>query len=302
MDVFEKIRDLKKERNAVILAHNYQRPEVQDIADYVGDSLGLSIEASKTGADVIIFCGVYFMAETAKILSPGRKVIIPDKNAGCPMADMITVQELKELKKQYPQAKILCYVNTFAEVKAECDICCTSSNAVSVIEKAFKEKDEIIFIPDKYLASYAQKQTARNLILWNGYCPTHIKILKEDIDREKKLHPRAEILVHPECTSPVISLADKVLSTDGMCKYVKKSGVKEFIIATEPGIIHRLRKENPSKRFWPASGISVCPNMKLITPDKILRSLETLEYEVALPRKILLQAGKSIDKMLKYKD
>ncbi|MBN2190380.1 MAG: quinolinate synthase NadA [Candidatus Aureabacteria bacterium] len=302
MDLAETIKKLKKEKNAVILAHNYQRPEVQDIADYVGDSLGLSIEASKTDADVIIFCGVYFMAETAKILSPGKKVVIPDKDAGCPMADMITVQELRELKKRYPGAKILCYVNTFADIKAESDVCCSSSNAVMVVEKAFRENDEIIFVPDKYLADYAQKKTGKNLILWNGYCPSHVKILEEDIRKMKKAHPGAEVLVHPECTAPVISLADEILSTDGMVKYVKRSPAKEFIVATEPGIIHRLKKENPSKEFWPASGITECLNMKLITLDKVLRALETLQYEVDVPQKVITKAKKSIDKMLKYQD
>ena len=199
MELVEKINRLKKEKNAVILAHNYQLPEVQDIADYVGDSLGLSIQASKTNADVIVFCGVYFMAETAKILSPEKIVLIPDRKAGCPMADMITAEELRKLKAEHPKAKVLCYVNTTAEVKAECDVCCTSGNAERIVRESFQKDDEIIFVPDQYLAHYISTQVGRDFILWKGYCPTHVKILPEDIAEEKGALPNAEVMVHPEC-------------------------------------------------------------------------------------------------------
>ena len=298
----EKIKELKKKRNAVILVHNYQIGEVQDIADFLGDSLGLSIEASKTNASFIVFCGVYFMAETAKILSPQKTVIIPDKDAGCPMADMITKEELIKLKEKHPNAKVLCYVNTPAEVKAESDYCCTSANAVKIVNGLLKDEKEIIFVPDKYLASYVSSQTKKNFITWNGYCPTHVKIFAEDILKQKELHPNAEVLVHPECTPEVIKLADKVLSTEGICKYVKTSKTKEFIIGTEVGIIYRLKKENPDKFFYPVSENITCPNMKKITLEKVLWALEELKFEVSLPEDIILKAQKSINRMLDFKD
>ncbi len=231
MELVKKIKRLKKEKNAVILAHNYQIPEVQDIADYVGDSLGLSIQASKTKADVIVFCGVYFMAETAKILSPDKTVLIPDKNAGCPMADMITAEELRKLKAEHPQAKVLCYVNTTAEVKAECDVCCTSGNAEKIVRDVFREDEEIIFVPDQYLAHYISTRIGRDFILWKGYCPTHVKILPEDIAKKRALYKNAEVIVHPECPAGITSIADKVLSTEGMCRYIRESKAQ--------GIYHR---------------------------------------------------------------
>lgn len=301
MALVEQINRLKKDRNAVILAHNYQLPEIQDIADYVGDSLGLSIQASKTNADVIVFCGVYFMAETAKILSPGKNVLIPDRNAGCPMADMITAAELRTLKDQHPGAKVMCYVNTTAEVKAECDVCCTSGNAESMVREVFKKDDEIIFIPDQYLAQYISGVTERNFIFWKGYCPSHVKILPEDILRQKVLYPDAEVLVHPECTSVVRSLADKVLTTEGMCNYCQASDAGEFIIGTETGILHRMKKENPDKLFYPASERATCPNMKRITLEKVLWSLEEMGVEVTVPRDIMLKAKTCLQKMIDHK-
>ncbi|HUH65022.1 MAG TPA: quinolinate synthase NadA, partial [Syntrophales bacterium] len=240
MELVEKINRLRKERNAVILAHNYQRPEVQDIADYVGDSLGLSVLASKTDADVILFCGVYFMAETAKILSPAKTVLIPDAKAGCPMADMITASELRMLKKEHPRAKVLCYVNTTAEVKAECDVCCTSGNADRIVREAFHKDDEIIFAPDQYLAKYISTRLGRDFVFWKGYCPIHVRILPEDIAAQKALHPGAEVLVHPECTPAITALADRVLSTGGMLRHAGEAKTREFIVATEIGILHRL--------------------------------------------------------------
>jgi len=301
MEIINKINRLKKEKNAVILAHNYQIPEVQDIADYVGDSLGLSIQASKTTADVIVFCGVYFMAETAKILSPDKTVLIPDAKAGCPMADMITADQLRKLKAQHPKAKVLCYVNTTAEVKAECDVCCTSGNAELVVREAFQKDDEIIFAPDQYLAHHISTQAGRNFITWRGYCPTHVKILPEDVAARRALHPGAEVLVHPECPASITSIADKVFSTEGMCRYIQASPAKEFIIGTEIGILHRLKKENPGKSFYPVSERANCPNMKLTTLEKILWSLEEMEYEVTVPADIMRKARTSLQRMIDYK-
>lgn len=295
--LIEDIRKLKKERKAVILAHNYQLPEVQDIADFSGDSLGLSQEAAKTEAELIIFCGVHFMAETAAILCPEKTVLIPDLNAGCPMANMITLRQLKELKKKHPEAMVVTYINSKAEIKAESDYCCTSSNAINVVKSILEDK-EIIFIPDKYLGSYVASQTRRNLILWEGFCPTHRRILPEDILKKKALYPKAEVLVHPECIPEVIAMADKVLSTTGICKYAKESKSEEFIIGTEIGILHKLKKENPEKKFYPASELADCPNMKLNNLEKLLWSLEDLVYKVEVPAGIAQRAKRSIDRML----
>ncbi|OPY07402.1 MAG: Quinolinate synthase A [Syntrophaceae bacterium PtaB.Bin095] len=298
MEIAEDIEKWKKKRNAVILAHNYQLPEVQDIADYVGDSLGLSIQAAKTEADVIVFCGVHFMAETAKILSPAKTVLLPDEKAGCPMADMITAEDIRQLKAEHPGAAALCYVNTSAAVKAECDLCCTSANAVRMVEEVLKDEKEIIFVPDRYLAAYVASQTAGELIPWQGFCPTHARILPENIAEMKALHPDAELLVHPECAPELTALADRVASTEGMCRYAKESGSMEFIVATERGILHRMEKENPGKRFYPASRFAVCPNMKYTTADKILRALQDLVYEIEVPENIAFRARRSIERML----
>ena len=295
--LIEKIQRLRKQRNAIILAHNYQIGEVQDIADYVGDSLGLSQTASHTDADVIVFCGVRFMAETASILCPGKKVLMPDINAGCPMADMITAEALRALKKEHPKAQVLSYVNTSAEVKAETDICCTSANAVKIAE-SLKDIEEIIFLPDKHLAHYVSTKTNRNFITWDGYCPTHVNILPDDILRQKKDYPNAKVIVHPECTSPVIQLADKVLSTEGMCKYVQSANASEIIMGTEAGFLYRLQKENPEKEFYPASEKAICPTMKLTTLEKVLRCLEDMKYEVKITDEIRLKAKKAVDRML----
>ncbi|MDD5043956.1 MAG: quinolinate synthase NadA [Candidatus Omnitrophica bacterium] len=294
----EKIKKLKKERQAVILVHNYQLPEVQDIADYLGDSLELSRTAAKTEAKVVVFCGVHFMAETASILCPDKLVIVPDVNAGCPMANMITADDLRSLKEKHPGAAVVAYVNTSAEVKAESDICCTSTNAVKVVNSLKDKYKEIIFIPDKYLGDYVSKRTGKKLIIWNGYCPTHVKITAKDIISKKMFHPQAKVVVHPECTPEVIALADEVSSTSMMCKFVKESKAKEFIIATESGIIYRLKKENPDKEFYPASEASVCPNMKRTNQEKILWSLEELKEEVRVPDDIRQKALKPIQAML----
>ena len=295
--ITDKIKELKKKHNAIILVHNYQLPEVQDIADFRGDSLELSRIAAKTDAKVIVFCGVYFMAETASILSPEKLVIMPDTSAGCPMADMMNAQDLRKLKKEHPDAVAVGYVNTTAAVKAELDYCCTSANAIAVVN-ALADKKEIIFIPDKYLADYVSKQTKRKLITWHGFCPTHVKILAEDLKREKKFHPQAKVMVHPECSLGVIALADAVLSTSQMAKYVKESLVKEFIIGTEAGLLYRLKQDNPGKEFYLASERAVCLNMKRTTLEKVLWSLEELRDEVKVPENIRKKAYLAIQRML----
>jgi quinolinate synthase len=298
LDIINKIQKLKKERRAVILAHNYQIPEVQDIADYIGDSLGLSIQAAKTDAEVIVFCGVHFMAETAKILSPKKKVLLPDLHAGCPMADMIDGKQLRTLKAKHPKAKVICYVNTTAEVKAECDLCCTSANAVKMVGEVLKDAKEIIFVPDQYLAAYVTEKTGRKMITWHGYCPTHAKILPEHLLKEKELHPAAEIVVHPECRPEVTRLADKVASTEGMLVYVRESKAKEFIVGTEQGVLHRMQKQNPGKILYQPSKAAVCPNMKLINLEKVLWSMEYMQHEVIVPTEIADRARASIQRML----
>ncbi len=302
MKVREKILELKKKKNAVILAHNYQPPEVQEIADYSGDSLGLSMRASRTEAATVIFCGVYFMAETAKILSPEKTVLIPESTSGCPMADMITAAGLKEMKAKHPQAKVLCYVNTPAEVKAEADYCCTSANAVKMAREAFSCEEEIIFVPDKYLGDYVMRQTGRKFLLWDGYCPVHAEITVRDIEKQRELHPQALVLVHPECTPKVIALAEGVFSTEGICRYVNKSIEREFIIGTEPGIIYRLKKENPQKEFYPANDSAICEDMKKTSLEKVLCSLEEGKHEIFLETEVGLGAKRSIDRMLNFRE
>jgi quinolinate synthase len=295
-ELVEKILKLKKERNAIILAHNYQLGEVQDIADFVGDSLELSQNAAKTSADVIVFCGVHFMAETASILCPDKVVLLPDMNAGCPMADMVTAERLRAKKKEHPQAVVVCYVNSSAEVKAESDICCTSANGVRIVENL--DAREILFVPDQYLGHYISAKTGRKMILWPGFCPTHVRIKPERIRELKREYPEAKVVVHPECTPEVIALADEVFSTSGMCRYARREDVREMVVGTEIGIIHRLRKENPAKRFIPVSEQALCPNMKLITLEKVLWSLDEMSPEVKVPERIRRKAKAAVDKML----
>jgi len=297
--LIEKILDLKRKRNAVILAHNYQLGEVQDIADFIGDSLGLSQNAAETEAEVIVFCGVHFMAETASILCPEKIVLLPDMHAGCPMADMVTAESLREKKKEYPKATVVAYVNTTAEVKAESDICCTSANAVELVQRLGAK--EILFIPDQYLGHYVSTKTGREMILWPGYCPTHARIQAADILRLKKVHPQAEVMVHPECRPEVIELADVILSTGGMCRHVQSTETREIIVGTEVGIVHRLRKENPDKIFIPVSEQAICPRMKLITLENILWSLEDMAPQVKVPEEIRLRAKAAVDKMLEVR-
>ncbi len=295
-EIRKKITRLKKEKNAVILAHNYQIGEVQDVADYIGDSLGLSQKAAQVEAKVIVFCGVHFMAETAKILAPKKTILIPDIRAGCPMADMITASELREWKKNYPKSKTVCYVNTTAEVKAECDICCTSSNAVKVVNSL--KEDEILFAPDKNLAAYVARHTKKKIIPWDGYCYVHRYIKTRDIIEKKNLHPEAEVWVHPECVPDVIDLADKVLSTGKMVQEARKTRKKEIIVGTEGGIIYRMKKENPTKNFYPARDVAFCFNMKKIDLGKVLRSLENMIYNVEVPLEVSQKARGAIEKMV----
>ncbi len=296
-ELIEKTISLKQRRNAVILAHNYQLGEVQDIADFVGDSLELSQKAAKTDADVIVFCGVHFMAETASILCPDKVVLLPDKYAGCPMADMITTQRLREKKKEHPKAVVICYINSSAAVKAESDVCCTSANAVRLVEK-LTDAEEIIFVPDQYLGNYVSTQTGRQMILWPGFCPTHIRIQAQAISKQKREHPQAKAVVHPECRPEVIALADEVLSTGGMIRFARETEAEEIIVGTEIGIIYRLRKENPGKKFIPASEQAVCPRMKLITLETILWSLEEMANQIKVPERTRLRAKTAVDKML----
>ena len=298
-ELVDKIMEWKERRNAVILAHNYQLGEVQDIADFTGDSLELSRKATKIDAEVIVFCGVHFMAETAYILSPDKIVLLPDTNAGCPMADMITGDELREEKKKHPEATVVCYVNSTAEVKAESDVCCTSSNAVRVVN-SLSESKEIIFVPDQYLGHYVAKKTQKNINLYPGYCPTHGRILLNDVLNLREAYPKALLIVHPECRPDVIEFADEVLSTGGMIKYCQESEKREVIVGTEMGIIYRLKKENPGKMFIPVSEQAICPNMKLITLEKILWSLKEMQCLVKVSENIRQRAEEAVNKMLEY--
>ncbi len=295
-ELIDRILELKKKRGAVILAHNYQRPEVQDIGDFVGDSLELSRKAAEVKAEVIVFCGVHFMAETASILSPNSLVLLPDAQSGCPMADMITEEQLVARKKELPGARVVCYVNSSAAVKAESDICCTSANAVNVVRSM--GEGEILFIPDQYLGHYVATRLNRPMVLWPGFCPTHVKIQAQDIIDQKKKYPGAVALVHPECRPEVTEVADEVLSTGGMLRYAPTSGAKVMIIGTETGILHRLKKENPGKTFVPATLKAVCPNMKKITLEKVLWALEDMKPEVKVPADVRERALSAVDKML----
>lgn len=295
-ELAEKIRKLKTERKAVILAHNYQRGEVQDVADFVGDSLELSQNAAKTEADVIVFCGVHFMAETASILSPKKKVLMPDMDAYCPMANMITAEQLIERKQTLSGVPVVCYVNTSAAVKAESDVCCTSANAVKVVDSV--EAEGVLFVPDQYLANYVSTKTKKEIYYWPGYCPTHARIQAEDIQKLKAEYPQAKVMVHPECKPDVIALADEVLSTGGMIRFARQTDAKELIVGTETGIIYRLSKENPGKKFLAVSDKAVCGRMKLTTLEKVLWCLEDMANEVKVPEDIRLRAKAAVDRML----
>lgn len=295
--LLERIEALKARRNAVILVHNYQIGPVQDIADFLGDSLGLSRQAAQTDADVIVFCGVHFMAETASILCPDKTVLIPDPSAGCPMANMISAPQLRALKQQHPDAVVVCYVNSTAEVKAECDLCCTSANAAAVVN-SIEPGRPVIFVPDKYLGAYTAAQTGRDMILWEGYCPTHVRIMPEDVERARAEHPDAVVMVHPECLLEVSRLADAVESTSGMCRFARETDAKEIVLGTETGMLYRLRKENPDKAFYPLSDAAVCPSMKKNTVEKVLWSLEEMQHEVRVPEQTRVRALRAIEAMV----
>ncbi|MBQ8126100.1 MAG: quinolinate synthase NadA [Kiritimatiellae bacterium] len=291
------IRRLAKERGAVILAHNYQRAEVQDAADWTGDSLELARKATEIEADVIVFCGVYFMAETAAILNPSKTVLIPDPTAGCPMADMITGAQLRALKAQHPGAKAVCYVNSTAEVKAECDLCVTSGNAERVMQ-TFAPDEEIIFVPDQHLGGHIAGLLGRRYILWPGYCPTHAALTVKAIQDARAAHPGAPVLVHPECAKDIRDAADARLSTGGMCRFARESSAPEIIVGTEVGILHRLRQESPGKRFYPVSERLVCPNRKKTTLENLMESLREMKTRVTVDAAVARRAKRAIDAML----
>ncbi|MCS7299197.1 MAG: quinolinate synthase NadA [Spirochaetia bacterium] len=307
-EIIEEILTLKREKNAVILAHNYQIGDVQDIADFVGDSLGLSIKAKDTDASVIVFCGVHFMAETASILNPDKKVLLPDLEAGCSLADSITVEELREWKRRYPSAVVVSYVNTTAEIKAESDYCCTSSNAVKVIQSIPEDK-EILFLPDMFLGSYVARVTGRKIRVWAGECHVHANIRPEDIEKVREKHPSADFLIHPECgcttscyyyveSKDISSNNTYFLSTEGMINFVKNSPKNEFVVATEVGVLHRMKKYKPNASFYPVSEEMVCEYMKKITLEKVLESLRHEIYEVKVPEEIRQKALIPIQRML----
>ena len=316
----DRIRQLKESLHAIILAHNYQRREVQDIADITGDSLELSRAAAKTDHDVIVFCGVHFMAESASILSPDKTVLLPEIDAGCPMADMVTVEgprktrrdfyakthgvsftypdefTLRDMKKKYPGLPVVAYVNTSAAVKAESDICCTSSNVVKVVESL--KEDTIICIPDRNLSSFAAKRSSKNIISWDGFCNTHQRVSAEDVNAARERHPDARVVVHPECPSDVQDMADHITSTSGMLRYCKESKHNEFIIGTEEGLLHRLRAENPEKTFSILSEAMICPNMKRTKLESVVRAMEKREHVIKVPEEIRVPAKRALDRML----
>jgi quinolinate synthase len=296
-DLVQRIGKLKAERGAIILAHNYQPPEIQDIADRLGDSLDLSRFAATANEKTIVFCGVHFMAETAAILAPEKRILLPEPKAGCPMADMMCAEDLAAVKKEHPGAVVVTYVNSTAEVKAETDICCTSANAVSVVNSVPRDR-EIIFGPDKFLGGWVARQTGRDLLLWRGFCPTHQKILPEQIRGLREKHPGAVVMVHPEVDPEVAALADAVLGTGGMIAYVEKSAERTFIVGTEVGMVYRLRKKFPDRAFIPASKHALCPNMKKITLEKIERSLETLRPVITVEPGIAERARRAIRLMI----
>lgn len=291
-----KIEVLKKERNAIIMSHYYQHDEVQDIADYLGDSFGLSQKAATTDADMIVFCGVKFMAESAKILSPDKTVVLPEKMAGCPMADMVDVAGLREMKNKYPDYTVVTYVNSTAAVKAESDVCCTSSNALQIVESI--NNDKILFVPDKNLGTYVADRTDKEVVVWDGYCNTHYRVKVEDIKKIRDKFSEAPILIHPECRPEVVAMADYAGSTAGILKFARESKENTLIIGTEQGILYQLKKENPNKKFYILSPKLICPNMKKTHLDKVLNSLENTEFEITIPEDIREKAYQSLNKML----
>lgn len=295
----ERLMELKKERNAIVLAHYYQRDEIQEVADFRGDSFLLAQKAAQTDAEVIVFCGVHFMGESAKILAPNKTVIIPDERAGCPMADMVNVDGLRKLKAQHPNATVVTYINSSADVKAETDICCTSANAVKVVNSV--ESDEVIWVPDKNLGHYVQQHTDKKMIIWEGYCNTHDMLTVKDVEEMKAKYPNAQFVVHPECRPEVVALGDFVGSTTAIIKYCKESPCQEFIVGTEDGTGYQLRLDSPNKQFHFASKYLVCPNMKVNNLKKLVKCLETMQPQIYVPPHIADQARQSLERMLLVK-
>jgi len=295
-DIQKAIRQLAQERDALLLAHNYQRDEIQEIADITGDSLALAMEAARTERQVIVFCGVHFMAESAAILAPDKTVLLPRPDAGCPMADMVTAEALREMKTRHPRAPVVTYVNSSAAVKAESDICCTSANAVKVVNSL--DEPEVLLVPDRNLGRYIAARTDKVCHLWEGYCPTHERLQVADVARALAEHPDALFLAHPECSQDVLALAHHICSTSGMYDYVRRSDARRFVIGTEAGILYRLRRENPDKEFVLPTSRLICPNMKLTALEDVLHSLETLSPRVTVPSAVAEKARVALDRML----
>lgn len=296
-ELINDIKRLRRERGAVIMAHNYQLGEVQDIADHVGDSLALAREAQDVEADVIVFCGVHFMAETAAILSPEKTVLLPESCAGCALADKATPAELRELKEKHPSAVVVCYVNSSAEIKAESDVCCTSANAEEIVASIPADR-EVIFVPDQYLGGYVARKLGRELILWHGYCPTHARMTREQVVRKRREFPSAKLMVHPESRPEVVDEADYVGGTGGMCRYAHETDADVFLVGTEIGLIYRLEKENPRKTFVPVTQEAICPDMKMITLEKIETSLEKMTGRVRVPEELRKRALAAVERMI----
>jgi len=295
-EIIQEIRRLAVERDALIMAHNYQRDEIQEIADITGDSLGLSMEAARTEKQVIVFCGVHFMAESAAILSPQKTVLLPRPDAGCPMADMVTAEGLRQLKTRHPGTPVVTYVNSSAAVKAESDICCTSANAVRVVNSL--SEPEVLLVPDRNLGKYIAKHTDKVCHFWEGYCPTHDRLTLEDVQRARADHPHALFMAHPECPPEILEHADHICSTSGMYEYARQSPEKSFIVGTEAGILYRLRKENPDKEFILPTSRLICPNMKLTALDDLLESLRTMEPRITVAEEVRVPARRALDRML----
>ncbi len=295
-EIKEEIRRLAKERNALLLAHNYQRDEIQEMADITGDSLGLSMEAARTDKDVIVFCGVHFMAESASILAPEKIVLLPRPDAGCPMADMVTAEGLREMKARHPGVPVVTYVNSSAAVKAESDICCTSSNAVNVVNSL--DADEVLLVPDRNLGRYIATHTDKVCHFWEGYCPTHDRLKVADVERALAEHPDALFMAHPECPPEILKLAQHICSTSGMYEFARQSAAKKFIVGTEAGILYRLRRDNPDKEFILPSPSLICPNMKLTSLEDVLKSLQTMSPEITVPAETRERAKVTLDRML----
>lgn len=292
----EKLQQLKEQRNAVILAHNYQIEEIHDAADYVGDSLDLSQKAAEDDSGTIVFCGVHFMAESASLLAPEKTVLLPEVLSGCPLADMVTAEQLREVRKKYPGVPVVTYINSSAAVKAESDICCTSSNATAVVNSL--EEDRVLFVPDKNLARFVAKHTEKEIIPWDGYCITHYRVTAENVDRARKNYPGCPVIVHPECPPEVTDKADEVLSTGDMVKFAAQTSHSQIIVGTEMGLLYRLEKENPGKEFFLLSPGLICPNMKYTTLNKVINSLENMETVITVPEDIRPGASRALEKML----